>query len=366
MSDGDRDSSNAVVRFVGEHPVWSSAIGVAIAFTFCTAIWLTLRWSNPDTPDDRIAFIRTVAAAFGGLLLLVSLYFTRETLKTNQRTVDLNAQNTAATIRNEDLARLSQNAERFFKATSQLADDSVVSRCGALYALESIAIDSDRDYPQVVALITGFLRERCGVQQGEQLDPALEAAMLSETGPPRAKEDVQAAMTILGRRKYTLGNGEQFSLDLGYLDLSGIHIRDANFHGTNFQGGVMVGGSIENSDFSETNFGHHVSVGQQLVATDFRGSSFWYKTLYECEIWDRPRTGGLRRDIFERTSFGHADLTGTKLYVQDLTKATHVTATQLAKAHLVRGATVKPFNLEWWNIDASDREPSLRFDLSFI
>lgn len=45
---------------------------------------------DPDTASERSDFLRPCAALFGAAFVVTSLYCTRETLKTNQRSVAIN------------------------------------------------------------------------------------------------------------------------------------------------------------------------------------------------------------------------------------------------------------------------------------
>jgi hypothetical protein len=57
------------------------------------------------------------------------------------------------------LNRHGQITERFTRAIDQLGNESLDVRLGVIYALERIAKDSRHDHPQVVEILTAYIRE---------------------------------------------------------------------------------------------------------------------------------------------------------------------------------------------------------------
>jgi hypothetical protein len=66
----------------------------------------------------------------------------------------------ALTSRTYRLTQQGQLADRYTKAIAQLGDDKLDVRLGGIYALERIAVDSKRDHPTVVEVLSAFVRER--------------------------------------------------------------------------------------------------------------------------------------------------------------------------------------------------------------
>lgn len=160
------------------------AVGVLLA------IWKFPQWQVKaiNDPKERItaetAARATLIQGVGGLLLFGTAYISFLNLK--------------ATQRNVLIAEEKQVTERFSKAVEMLShENSIHTRLGGIYALERIANDSDKDYWQVMEVLTAFVRERSPYRPyGEQL----EGKSLST--------DIQAVLTVLGRRKHSFGNGE--------------------------------------------------------------------------------------------------------------------------------------------------------------
>lgn len=181
--------------------------------------------------------IRTAClAVLAGGLAAIGAYYTHETFGLN---------------------RAGQITERFTRAIDQLASGEVEVRLGGIYALERIARDSKEDHPQVVEVLTPFVRERApwnperfppAGPQATQRTPAerrktihevsirilkrLAEALTDATEPGASDQetrrdesseiptDVQAALTVLGRRKASQDRPGA-GLDLRRTDLHG-------------------------------------------------------------------------------------------------------------------------------------------------
>jgi hypothetical protein len=63
------------------------------------------------------------------------------------------------TTRTLELTEQGHITERYTKAIEQLGSDKLDVRLGGIYALERLAIDSERDHPTVVEVLGAFVRE---------------------------------------------------------------------------------------------------------------------------------------------------------------------------------------------------------------
>jgi hypothetical protein len=227
--------------------------------------------------DSENAIRTGLIQGIGGTVLLIGLYFTYQNLR--------------ATQRNVAIAEDKQVTERFSKAVDMLSSSSLHTRLGGIYALERIANDSDKDYRQVMEVLTAFVREespwppkdavRSGVVEEKAADQ-IAAAQPEEALPaepsvvaagktsqsvepqagfpewkeqesfvvslPRLRTDIQAIMTVLGRRKHRYGKGEWETqrLDLRKTDLRKLYARRANLTGV-----ILVEAHLEGADMEE-------------------------------------------------------------------------------------------------------------------
>jgi hypothetical protein len=98
---------------------------------------------------------------------------------------------TALTLRAVELTEQGQVTDRYTKAIEQLGSVNLDVRIGAVYALERVAHDSPRDHPTVIEVLAAFIRER----SQEQWPDSVPHESMRRTRP-----DVQAAVTVIGRR----------------------------------------------------------------------------------------------------------------------------------------------------------------------
>lgn len=145
-----------------------------------------------------------------------------------------------------ELSRSGQVTDRFAKAIGQLGDANPRVRLGGIYALERIAHDSRRDHPQVMELLTAYVREQApwspeaptGTADGQERTPS--NARSSASRGERLANDVQAVLAVLGRR--------QLAYDIRLLDLSGTDLRGAKLAGAKLQRAIIVGANLDDVD----------------------------------------------------------------------------------------------------------------------
>ena len=159
------------------------------------------------------------------------------------------------TARNFILSREGQVTDRYTKAIEQLGSDKLDVRIGGIYALERVARDSARDHPTVIEVLTAFICEH----SREQWPPS---------GPNDDQErstrpDVQAAITVLGRRRASRDHG----LDLGRVDLTGANLYFANFAGSILSGSILAGANLFSANLARANL-----TGADLGHADLTGA----------------------------------------------------------------------------------------------
>jgi Pentapeptide repeats (8 copies) len=190
---------------------WVAVVLVAVgAFVFIFFVLPPLVVENGTTRDEN--GVRSAGSQFlAALVLAAGLYFTGRTLQVN---------------------REGQITDRFSKAIEQLGDDDLDVRLGGIYSLERIARDSPRDHGPIMEVLSAYVRryKRTG------RDPA-----------GRAPYDVQAIMTVLGRRQAA---NDVTALDLRGADLSFVELADANFAHVNLAVAILSNAKLYNVDLS--------------------------------------------------------------------------------------------------------------------
>jgi Pentapeptide repeats (8 copies) len=176
---------------------------------------------------------QTLAQILGGAALLVGLYFTSQTLRTTQE---------------------GQITDRFTKAITQLGDNNLAVRLGGIYALERIAKDSESDHWSVMEVLTAFVRE---YSHGRSNPPWAWVPLLfakdrlpEDHATPRPPADIQAILSVIGRRTRTYGNGETQHLDLRNANLQRANLHRAQLHGAflekaQLQDAILTGAQLQ-------------------------------------------------------------------------------------------------------------------------
>jgi hypothetical protein len=141
------------------------------------------------------------------------------------------------TWRRIEVAQEGQLTERFTRAIEQLGSEKLEVRLGGIYALERIARDSPKDHWTIMEVLTAFVRERAPWLDDQPSSPGTE--------PPPLRTDIQAILTVLGRRMRTHGKGEALPLA---LDLSRTDLRGANLGDAHLEGAILGGAHLEGVD----------------------------------------------------------------------------------------------------------------------
>ena len=279
--------------------VVASIIGFALFILFCilySQLFLvplglsTLELSDIDS-GFALAFLGTVTggvALFSGFLAILRS-------EENKRENDVAEKQSKTAIRQSQIAlRQSQIyneqsktanrqaitaeegliTDRINKATEGLGkfnvtgDPIVEVRLGALYALERIAQDSIRDHVQIMEIICAYIRHNSQwsnkpsqvqnrhdkEKEDEQKDTKNEKF---ETDEPR--EDIQAALTIIGRRKgwpegaqrLEIEKQQLYSINLNHCDLHKVRIEGANLCGASFIDSNLTNATIIDTDMTK-------------------------------------------------------------------------------------------------------------------
>lgn len=154
------------------------------------------------------------------------------------------------TWRNIQISEEKQVSERFSKAVEQLGSDQIQVRLGGIYSLERLAKDSPHDHWTVMEVLTAFIRETSSVNRD---------AHLTEEQRSPVTTDVQAALTVIGRRNTTSESGNQ-KLDLSKINLRRADIEEADLEEADLSEANLNGANLFRADLS----------GSILLATDLR------------------------------------------------------------------------------------------------
>jgi uncharacterized protein YjbI with pentapeptide repeats len=251
----------------------------------------------------------TLLQAFGGAFFLVTALLTWRQIQVN---------------------REGQITERFTRAIEHLGTaDKLDVRLGGIYALERIAIDSRREQGPIVEILTAYVRGHAtsaAAREEATVDPLRVRAV-----------DVQAALTVLGRRATAAGDAQV--MQLGGLDLRMATLVRADLRLADLSGTDLAGSSMEGTDLRDATLEQ-----ARLQGADLRRAKLGGARLAEAELEDAGlAAANLDGADLRRANLRAADLGDGTLVRADLREA------NLGEARL-EGATLEGANLAGANL----------------
>jgi hypothetical protein len=276
-----------------------AGLGALLILFLIRRLWLWLRnyleWQNVKSLEIKervglkIEFIKTAAQILGGLFFLVTIYVAWQNLVVSQE---------------------KYKTDLFTRAIEQLGSKKMEVRLGGIYALERIARDSEKDHGSIMEVLTAFVRLHAPWPPKKPTEAKEQPAASGKPVPgekkpatkpapevkPRA--DIQAILTVLGRRARTYGKGESHPLDLRQTDLRGADLREAHL-----EGAILWAAHLENADLRKT----HLEIANLREAHLER--AFLGKAHLEGAVLDGAH--------LERAFLGKAHLEGANLWLAE-------------------------------------------------
>ena len=281
-------------------------IGLAIAGAILLVVFLWV-WVHPTNPTEKKDFIQAVGVLLAALAALGGLYFTRTSTKDQLEQARKSQEQT------QRLTEQGQITDRFTRAIDQLGkvDENnnklFEIRIGGIYALQRIAGESEKDYGPIMEILTAYVREHAPWPPKEEVE---------EGKPPEA--DIQAILTVIGRRERYPGHRESVRLDLQGTNLrrssalSEAHLAGAYFMGANLSNVVLNGANLSGADLSEADLSRANLKGADLSNAILAEADLSEADLSEADIGGADLSGAnLRKAHFsEETILWDADIRG--------------------------------------------------------
>ena len=266
---------------------------------------------------------RTILQAIGGAVGLIVIWITWRRL---------------------EVAQEGQVTERFSRAIDHLGNDSLDVRLGAIYALERIARDSRRDHGPVMEILTAYVREHAPWKPpSKDQQPAAEDQRLAT--------DIQAALTVTGRRKADYDPPGQ-RLDLRNTDLHGADLDKANLQGAILAGANLLQAHLKEAKLQDADLGSAILSGAILDEANLLRAVLVRADLREA-ILDNAN---LQQAHLTRAKLQRAHLVEAKLPLAHLVGANLQGATLLEAA--LQGVYLKDANLEEARLTGADLRES--------
>ena len=191
---------------------------------------------------------------------------------------------------------------------SNIGSDKIVVRLGGIYALEGVINTSEQYHQPVLEALSAFVRDSTRNETGE--------------GPPAT--DVQAALTVIGRRipvfafrpeivritpfRTTAGGTVAFrapgpNLDFVHIPkanlilaiLNEVSLEDADLSGANLFGAYLMGAHLSGANLSSANL-----IGARLALAQLYGANLSFACLSGADL---SRADPQAREISPRSSW---------------------------------------------------------------
>jgi hypothetical protein len=271
-----------------------------------------------------------------GVLIFLGLVYAVTRLQTPPAALQLSQETL-------QLAQEGQRAARIAQAMAHLGDTTRLTvRLGGIYALEQLARGSPADHWPIMEVLMAYLRDTVPWPP-RQASPRADTSLRLETageGPrpfsaltPRPSRspstDIQAILTVLGRRVWTYEQGEMQRVNLAYTALAGAHLEGArlqsgNLTGIQLQGAYLAGAHLEHARLEGSDLaGAHLQgaylQGAQLTGANLQGANLGTASLGVANLQGANLRGAqLQGARLPKANLLGADLRGASLWDAEL------------------------------------------------
>ena len=174
-----------------------------------------------------------------------------------------------ATEKSASVAQEGHLTEGFDRAIEKLGADNLTIRLGGISALERIAKDSEKDHGRIMEVLTAYVREKAPRQYPSAVD--------------ELPTDIQAILTVIGRRKTTGNNRGNARLNLSKTqladailpnaNLSQVDLIQANLRWANLKGADLEGADLEGAVLTDVD----LTDAKNLTAEQVQSATNWRK-----------------------------------------------------------------------------------------
>ena len=266
----------------------------------------TLELSDIDS-GFALAFLGTVTAGvalFSGFLAILRSEEDKNQNKIAKSESEIADKQAITAEQGQITERLNKATENLGKSTAD-GEPIIEVRIGALYALERIAQDSIRDHIQILEILCAYIRNGSLKNKKDKTE--------------NPTEDVQAALTIIGRRHKWPESAQRVKIET-----------DEEFR-INLNGCYLHGAKLGKASLINASF----------IGTKFRKAFFNRTDLSNAALGSADLTGAwFEETILQDTKLGAAITEGTWSYEGDFSKCLGLIQDQLDLMFLAEGIDV--------------------------
>lgn len=281
--------------------------GILGAVILLLLIWRIPKWQvkrNQVTEEKWKAeneFRKTLLQGLGGLVVLVSLYFTWMQMGNNQT----NFKNQLNQVQEGN--RLT----RFTHAIDFLSKTESTQRIGGIYTLEQIANESPDKYMEtVVNVIAAFVRKSKAKEIGEDQYKIEYEVNIAMTALGRVRREEKTPKINLSNNINVIGvnlsNANFCNTDFTGADLRYVDFRNGKFHNAIFCKATLNNAKFNNSELFNANFSGDET---EIVDAEFKNASL------QDANFSKAALSGVD---FENARLDNADLHGARINYANL------------------------------------------------
>jgi uncharacterized protein YjbI with pentapeptide repeats len=306
--------------------------------------------------NASLEFAKTIATIGGGMVLYLNFTVATEGVELAQEKLD---RETEKAKTEADLAESRLITDRFSKAIEQLGSEKLAVRLGGIYALERIAHDSDRDHWTIMEVLTSFIQEKTSTNkippeeitamathlwqesggngpEGDYRDDAIR-----ELEPKLMTKDIQAAVTVIGRRLPKDPPDKE-------LDLSGAILTNTNLSSANLSGAKLGNTNFNGANLNDASLNKAYLIGARLIGAHLIGAHLNAAYCNDANL----RSANLSGAKLNKANLSNADLSSANFNGADLRSA-NLRCANLRDADL-SGADLRSANLRCANLRDAD------------
>ena len=272
---------------------WSAGIAGGTLF-LAALIWGPWLFEGDHVRDSKLApsagiiitgFRTMLIAVVAGIIGGTGLWYTHK----NHKQTEALFEHTREKDREQaQLTREGQVTERFVEAIKLLSSENPTQQLGAIYSLERIMWDSERDHNTILEVLAAFVRQEAK-KKTEQESEAAERDFV-------AKTSVQAAVSVIGRRARHPERNQ--------VNLAGVQLRVAELAGLNLSFACLDFVDLSAANLQKTSLASASMHRAVLSGVDMRDAHLDGASLVNARL-DKTR--------MDRVTLGGADLRGANL-----------------------------------------------------
>lgn len=164
---------------------------------------------------------------------------------------------------------------------------NIESRLGGLYSLERLLNESEKDQRAILETLCAYVRENSPFDAPQSTDEHRKYLTVDQTPKATRRSDVQAVLTIIGRRAPSIRERaklEEWRLDFRDSNLVGYDFSGLNFDRSDLTGSFLSFAKLDRASFESSLFENTVLEKASLTNTLFHSSRFVHSRLDGAEI----------------------------------------------------------------------------------